>query len=201
MDSGNSAEEPLQLAREYVQRLGDTVEEEFEGRVGDASLEGVSCRHGTHTYLVMASEAWEWLQLRYPLNLDQLYAIRRLETEDTEDDIQLTDSKIRQARRELDDRLDDMPAVERREFRMNLIQMLSRGSVILSLDTTSPLNVHGFNLDTRVFISESSFGLGDFHSNLQTIINLGWVGEEFTLENYGFRPPEVGEGGGAGPNI
>ena len=194
MASKYDIEESLQASEDYIEILGHTVEDEIEGSVGEDSLRGLVCGHGSHTYLVMASDAWDWIRIRYPLNVDQVYAARRLSSDSDGHTQQISDAEIQQGRRELDDRLDDMPSQDRRKFRINIIQMLSRENLILELDTTSPLNIHGFNLDKYLFISKRDFSVSDFHEGVQTVTNLGWVGKEFFLENYGFRPdPQSGQ--------
>lgn len=201
MSNNHSIEKALEVSSDYLKRLGDEVEDNFEGSADGEPLEGLVCSHGAHTYLVMACRSWEWVQLRYPLNIDQLYAAQLWGEGNISQSLELSEAEIQQARQELDDRLNRMPAKSRREFRMNLMHMLSREGMILELDTTTTLNIHGFNIDTKVFIFDPGFSLGDFHDNLQKIINLGWVGNEFLAENYGFGDRENnGEIDGYGGN-
>jgi hypothetical protein len=79
-----------------------------------------------------------------------------------------------------------MPKKERREFRMNLMNILIGDGVIIELDTTSPLNIHGFNLDKKVFVHEDTVGIAEFSQIKQDVVSHGMVGREFVLDNYGF---------------
>lgn len=202
MGNNYTINQSLEIAEDYLTRLGDEVDERVEGIVGPGDeLKGLACKHGTHSYLVLAAEPWEWVTLQYPVNVDQAYAMRRLEMDESINDIQISEAQIQRARSEFDQRLDEMPVTQKREFRLNLIHMLSREGTVLNFDTTSPLNIHGFKLGKKLFIHESNFSISDFHDGVQAVVNLGWVGKEFLLDNYGFRTfdPENGEFSHEGP--
>lgn len=176
----------------YVTQIGDEVDEEIEGTAGGEKFYGYSCSHGTHTYLILGMKPWDYFAVKYPLNMDHGVALRR-KAKQTDlpnmEEVEVTEADIQNAREELNKELNGMPHQLRRELRLNLIEMLSREGCVVDLDTEEEVNIHGFNIDRKVFAYEDSFNLSDFESAVQTVINLGWVGKEFIAENYGFSQP------------
>jgi len=188
----------LEKAVDYLERLGDNVVDNVEGFSDSGPVDGKVCEHGTHSYLVLYAEGWEWVQLQYPFSVDQIYAAKRLAEEGSDE---ITEAQIQQAREELDRRLNQMPVNERRKLRLNLIEMLSAGGLIAELDTTNQVNIHGFNVETKSFVGHNDYSIGDFHADLQHVIGNGWIGREFLVHNFGFAPDpnsEPSTGGNSG---
>lgn len=182
MSSGGDFGAKLHELTEYVERINDDPVDTIEGETGDGQpIQGYQCQHGGHIYLLMGSPEWEHFQLRYTINVDEAVALRYI----VDDPSSVDEHVMRQARDRLEKELEGKPPREKKELRLNLTQILSREACIVEFDTTSPFNIHGFNLDKRIYPYEDDFQLSDFHYAVQTIINLGWVGKDFLLENYG----------------
>ena len=196
MPSG-SVSERLNIATNYVDRIGDETIREIEGETADGRpVEGVKCEHGEHIYLVLTATGQEHVTLRYSVSGDEAWHVRTLpRTLDLDDPrINISQSDIQQARSELQNELEAQPDEIKREFRLNLLELLSKEGCALTLDTENgPLNIHGFTIDKSCYIHDDDFGVGDFDYAVQTIVNLGWVGGSLLVENYGLGADAVGQ--------
>lgn len=195
MGSSDDIDQLLNTAEGYVPRIGDEIEEAIEGRTAEGDrVEGYSCSHGTHSYIVAGSPAWEFVQVQYPVKIDHAVALRTSKKQvDELGQVSFPNEKVREARERLEEELQATPPSERKKVRLNLMQIICREGVVVDLDTTEPFNIHGFTLSKRVFLNEEGVGITEFDTAVQSVVNLGWVGKDFLLENYGLL--EETEGG------
>jgi len=182
MASQSDFGDKLHTLTDYVEQIGDEPVEAIEGETGEGySIQGYQCQHGTHAYLLLGTAEWNRFQLRYSVNIDQAVATRYIVSDPSE----INERAMRRARDKLEQELDGKPPSEKKELRLNLMQILSREACIVEFETSKPFNIHGFNVDKRIYPYEEDFNLSDFNYAVQTVINLGWVGKDFILENYG----------------
>lgn len=183
MESISELEDTINFLAGYVNRIDDTVEEEIEGTTTDERpVLGLQCTHGSHLYVIIGALHDEFFSIRYPLSIDHNIAYRFSASDD-----QISERDVQEARAFLDEKLDDVDEDLRREIRVNLIQMLTAGHSAPSLDTTKSLNIHGFDISTKIFPNAPSFDVWEFEKSVQCTINLGWVGKDYLGMAYGLK--------------
>lgn len=143
-----------------------------------------------YNHLAMASPAWENILVRFNYNVDaRYYAIHHAEVSDPSEPIEVTEQDVGTPRRELEEEVQDMPAVLKRKLSLNLKQILSREGCGVDFDTISdPFNIHGFNVDRKVFPKGNEFHIADYSPAVQNVINFGWTGQDLLNECYGLFP-------------
>lgn len=197
MGGGQEFTDKLEDLKDLSERIGDDVGDRIEGETAEGALvEGFSCRHGAHDYLVVGTPEWEYFVIRYPVNIDEAVAIRHSSLEVERGGVNLPDNAIQEAREKLEQELNGQPPSQRRELRLNLLEIACREGCSINLDATHPLNIHGFQIDRSIFPYEESFGIQHYEYCVQTVINNGWVAKDLTLETYGLLK---GSGSGSLP--
>jgi len=195
MNSSDGYQDALNQVTRYVKTIGDEIEEEIEGETEDGiPITGYSCSHGTHTYLILATEEDVYFNIQYPVSIDHAVAIKRAPNQG---EVQISQSDINSARDYIENKLEAVPQSMRREIRTNLIHIISREGVAANLDTTKSINIHGFQLNKKIFPFDKSFNISKFEDTVQRIVNLGWVGKDYLADAYGIkeeRDPEYDDG-------
>lgn len=190
METESELQASLEEITSLVHRISDTVEDEISGKTNDGNpIRGLSCKHGDHLYLIFGAVGHEFFTIRYPVNVDHNIAFRRK----VGDSAQISERDVMEAREFLDSKLDEVDPDLRREIRVNLIQMLSTGASAISLNTTKQLNIHGFDVDTKIFPQAPSFDVWNFERSVQSTISLGWVGKDYIGMAYGLKEDDQGD--------
>lgn len=188
----NSLLEDLDLAVEFVEGIGDEIIEERAVKIepdDGAIAEGHGCEHGTHNYIVWASEPWNYLAIAAGFNLDQTIAVQnRLQqfgSQIPEEGFELREEEVQTARENLDDSLEDANQEVVRSVRLTLIKSLAVYDIIVDLERSDTGIVHGFEVKNRVYHTAENFHIGDFHTKVQQLISVAWYGREYLAEAYG----------------
>ncbi|MFB6185438.1 MAG: hypothetical protein ABEI86_01035, partial [Halobacteriaceae archaeon] len=139
---------------DFVDRIGDSVEQDVSPENLPDNLEGLFvCQHGSHVYHVYFPNGEEHAILRYPFNIDEALAVQNAAQEEgNAQNLSVSQDMIQDARRRLDNRLDNVDSDRLRDLRVNLIEALSKEGCSAQLDTTQSIFIHGFNLDKKFFL-------------------------------------------------
>lgn len=199
----------LEEAESLVEDIDDDVVDKrgIKGETNDGiSIEGHACNHGGHKYLVLASEHWDYLIVKCGFNLDEVIAIetksKQIQNINEETEIELTEEDLQNARKKLDNQLDNVDNSTLRSVRLSLIKNLAIGDAEVEIDRSEGAKIHGFNVDKRIYRNDDSFDEGEFFSTVQKCVNLAWYSKEYLGETYGLadfmtesqnstRPPDT----------
>lgn len=180
----------VEVIEEFIERKNDDRLGEVEGQTGGGgTVRGYEVAHGDHRYMAMATTDLEHLLVRFTVDVDAYYHVyENTDSSPSEESVQVTQQEMQEARKELEQELQDQPTVAKRELRLNLKQVLCREGCAVDFDTyADALNIHGFNVDKPVHPRPDGFWIGDFQQAVQNVINFGWTGKDLILEYYGLH--------------
>lgn len=186
--------EMLQKITTYLDSIQLEVQDSIDGQTDSGEpLSGYSCQYGSHSVDVVGCPTWEFFQVRYSFDLAQLLAVQQAGRETTGRQVTLDATDVRDARRELVDRLSEE---EHADLRLELIVQLSNSSHAVALVADEADRVSGLTITRKIFVYDE-FGVGDFDRAVQRTVNLGWQGKELLVERYGIREEFDVAGSGA----
>lgn len=178
---------------DFVDRIGDSVDQEVDSDKLPPNLNGLLvCHHGSHVYHVYFPDEGEHAIIRYPFNIDEALAAQSVaQSGANPEDLSISQDMIQDARRGLDNRLDNVDSDRLRDLRINLIEALSKEGCSAQLDTTQSIFIHGFNVDKKFFLTDDTLTISDFEFAVQNVINLGWTGKSILIDAYNLTEEAV----------
>ncbi|MDY6775362.1 MAG: hypothetical protein SV253_04705 [Halobacteria archaeon] len=197
MPSQREFDTKLRELSNYVERIGDEVTGEVEGEADGSPLHGYECDHGGHKYRIIGTQDWEYFILRYSYQIYGDYAVaqklQRAEVPEASEDqevninVDLTDQDLQNAKQELYQQLSQESQEEVAQVRQKMIQMLSTPESAISFVPDDSQQIHGFNIDRKIFPYSERFCLSEFNRSVQTVVSLGFKGVEYLKNSYGIR--------------
>ncbi|XGI84102.1 hypothetical protein ACEU6E_02320 [Halorutilales archaeon Cl-col2-1] len=197
MPSQREFDTKLRELSNYVERIGDEVTGEVEGEADGSPLHGYECDHGGHKYRIIGTQDWEYFILRYSYQIYGDYAVAQKlqraevpeasENQEVNINVDLTDQDLQNAKEELYQQLSQESQEEVAQVRQKMIQMLSTPESAISFVPDDSQQIHGFNIDRKIFPYSERFGLSEFNRSVQTVVSLGFKGVEYLKNSYGIR--------------
>lgn len=204
MPTNQEFNEALQRVVRFIEDSGDETAGQVDGQT-DAGhpLSGYMCQHGNHAVQVVGCPVWDYFLARNTFDLSQLLAAQRATGGNPPDsgEVELTEEQVQDARDELSERLE---RDEHEELRVELVKATSRPNLAANLMAFDHPGVYGYNIDSKLYLYDDGFELGDFGKEIQSVVSVGWLGKEILLDGYDIREelafveeeptPEIDEG-------
>lgn len=202
MRSDANFDSAVERIRNYVDRIGDSIDEPIVDPDRGGRTIGFAVDRDTYRYQVLGQPTDEFFNVTFPFSI-----VNQLEQV-------MTDENAREILAEADDLaepideddeaelrhraahavLDTVSASEREAFVYHLVIILSSPATTFVFQHTDDGMVAGFQVFTKIFPYEQEFSLTTFDSSVQSVVNTGMSGLLFV--NLAFDLPSMIDVGG-----
>lgn len=189
MTTGSDFADATETIREYVNLIGDDIQNEFvQDSSGGEIVVGFKASHGSYYYNVVGDPGTHYFRIEFPFHIPQDLGslltddLAEQIVDDADDDGETAISTL--AAYEILERMSDE---NKEKFQYELMNVLSSTDTGYEFSTTESGTIIGFDVTRRIFPWEDDFSLTEFNHSVQSVINSGHSAVQFVVTAFDFQ--------------
>lgn len=195
--SQQDVDEALRDIDDLIDSIGDQTQQTINAQVDETGdpVTGRAVQRGDHVYQVLATPAWNFVQVQAKFDAAEARAFERAQADGGSPaggppmaQPQISAPAIQRHRGDL---LDNLSEEEHEDLRVRVIDALTEGDLVAALLPGQRMEITGVEVQNQLFIYDEDISISEFNTAVQEVINTLWDVKEILVEAYGLRDGPV----------